>query len=80
MKRDQQLTLSEIDPAVSHGHDRVVPCMAGYRGRCVCGFVTVELPTKALARGAVSSHLARTPSGQRVVATLRKRHTGAGGA
>lgn len=72
MPRVVQLALEETDPGLWHGHDVVVPTDTGYRGCCACGWVSDTLPDKAKARGAVSSHLARTPAGRRVVATLRR--------
>lgn len=70
--RVQQLCLSEIDPDAVHGYDGVRGCSTGYRGRCLCGFVSDELGSRRLAHGAVSSHLSRTPAGLRLMETLRK--------
>lgn len=70
--REVQLALDEMYQELDHGHAGVTPTDVGYRGRCLCGWISLEQPTKPKARGAVSSHLARTVPGARVVALLRK--------
>lgn len=72
MTRTQQLAIEELDPKLWHGHDVIVPTETGYRGFCACGWVSRERTTKRGARGEVTSHLARTPAGRRIVASLRK--------
>lgn len=72
MGKTEQLALEEIDPKLWHGHDVIVPTDQGYRGFCACGWVSRERSTRRKARGEVVSHLARTPAGRRIVATLRK--------
>lgn len=70
--REVQLAFDEMYQELTHGHDGVIPTDDGYRARCLCGWISMEKPTKPLARGSASSHIARTVPGARVVALLRK--------
>ena len=70
--REVQTSFDELYPAAVHDRWPVVALEFGYRGRCSCGWVGPELASRRLAQGSVSSHLARTAPGRRVVALLRK--------
>ena len=67
-----QWSLDELATGLQHGHAGVTATDDGYRGRCLCGWVSVVRPKKPQARGSVSGHLSRTIQGQLLLKTLRK--------
>lgn len=78
-RSNEQLNLDELLPRNLHGWERIQPTDYGYVPHCVCGARLREMPTKRQAQQELRRHLARTPGGTRLLATLRKVGRGVNG-
>lgn len=72
MHRPVQLSLDELPDARAHRLLAVWATDTGYRPECWCGRVGDEHTSKAAARADNLSHVARTPYGRAVRATLAR--------
>lgn len=68
----EQLSLDELRPAVTHDFVAVIGDQWSYSSRCRCGWSSRGMLSRADAWMEYKKHLARTPQGTKLIATLRR--------